>query len=231
MHHMVWIAMAPDAANSRDPPTARSGDSVFNQWGSTAYGWGIQLKLHHHYQNHKVSHTVTPFTAIRGGSYGQAPIPTFYCSKINSMYNKGKSTKPGDSFYAVQCDEITVKGGGASKTASYGDVNGIYRVANKITSLPNGGSNNYPYCESTDTSCDLFALVQRCVCVRVYVCDHAVRTCSCPSDLYGARGSVQTAVSLATPSTAEIPCSTSGAPRLTAGASSSSFTITTSALP
>ena len=64
------------------PGRARySRGSVLNQWGSTCYGWGIQLKLHHQFQNHQVSGTIRPFTSIRGG-HGSNPIPKFYCSKF-----------------------------------------------------------------------------------------------------------------------------------------------------
>lgn len=60
-------------------------NGVINQWGSTAYGWGVQVYNHHRYMNHEISTEIGPFTAIRepGASLsyaGAAPIPTLWCS-------------------------------------------------------------------------------------------------------------------------------------------------------
>ena len=87
-------------------------------------------------RNHLVEDIVKPFTAIRGGSYGQLPIPSFFCSKMNT------NTRPGEAFLASECDEITVYGA-ANSRAGLGTVNGIY--AKSTSGLPNGGSTKYPY--------------------------------------------------------------------------------------
>ena len=52
-------------------------------------------------------------------------------------------TKPGESFLAEMCDEITVLGAGKSRTSAYGDVNGVY--FRSTSGLPNGGSAKFPY--------------------------------------------------------------------------------------
>ena len=53
---------------------------MFNQWGSTAYGWGIQLKLHHHYQcvalNQNASRTL--ICAVTGNSK-RVPVLVLSC--------------------------------------------------------------------------------------------------------------------------------------------------------
>lgn len=53
--------------------------SIFNQWGSTSYGYGIQYKLHHRYSNKLVSDTITAFNGPPRMATGATP--TFYCSK------------------------------------------------------------------------------------------------------------------------------------------------------
>jgi len=53
--------------------------SIFNQWGSASYGYGIQYKLHHRYSNKLVSDTITAFNGPPRMAEGATP--TFYCSK------------------------------------------------------------------------------------------------------------------------------------------------------
>ena len=65
---------------------------IFNQWGTTLFGWGIQNFGHHRYYNNYVSDTIrSPFTKVRldhPSISGVPPIPSFYCSKYKSHYDQ-----------------------------------------------------------------------------------------------------------------------------------------------
>ena len=57
--------------------------SIFNEYGG--WGWGIQTRDHHRYQNRQFGENVHQFTEIRGSGGashdGKYPIPFFYCAE------------------------------------------------------------------------------------------------------------------------------------------------------
>ena len=104
----------PNGGDSSTPYFCKStgcADGVFSQWGTTAYGWGTQVRTggsggpHHTYMNKVVSPTVTAFDQIRAG-YGVAPIPSFCCSR---MVGEAPPLVP---FAMNAAGALTVKSGG-----------------------------------------------------------------------------------------------------------------------